>query len=272
MKTIHTRLSRHVLSVLGLSALVLLLVPVCSPAAPVPPSGREIMVAVDERPDGDDRISDLTMTLTNRRGRKRIRKVLSFRKDYGKDTKKLMQFKKPADVSGTAFLSWDYDNPETDDDRWLYMPALRNTRRISGKASDDYFMGTDFTYDDMGGRSVDEDTHTLAGEETIHGDPCWVVESVPVDPDDMYTKTVSWISREKKLPLKKEYHDKDGLLKVYTADSVEKIDGFWTVTVMRMENRVEDHKTRMEFSNIRFDNGLSDAKFRVNVLSRGARR
>lgn len=235
-------------------------------------SGRDIMVLVDECPDGDDRISELSMTLINRRGRKRIRQVVSWRKDYGKDTRKLMRFKKPADVAGTAFLSWDYDDPDKDDDRWLYMPALRNTRRISGEATNDYFMGTDFTYDDMGDRNVDEDTHRLLREETLEGVDCWVVESVPVDPTDMYTKKINWIDKEKDLPLKTEYYDKDGHLKTYTVDTVEKIGGFWTVTAMRMENNVEHHTTLMTFRDVRYDTGLKDSQFKVNALTRGLRR
>lgn len=235
-------------------------------------SGRDIMVRVDERPDGDDRTSELSMTLVNRRGRERIRRVVSWRKDYGKDSRKLMRFKKPADVAGTAFLSWDYDDPDKDDDRWLYMPALRNTRRISGEATNDYFMGTDFTYDDMGDRNVDEDTHTLLREEVLNGRSCWVVASVPVDPTDMYTKKMAWIDKEKDLPVKTDYYDKDGHLKTYTVDTVENIGGYWTVTAMHMENHVEHHKTLMTFREVRYDTGLKDSQFKVNALSRGLRR
>jgi len=144
-------------------------------------TGRDVMVMVDEREDGDDRKSVVEMILINHRGKKRIRQMLSCSKDYGKDSKKLMYFQKPFDVKGTSFLSWEYDNPEIDDDKWLYMPALRKVRRISGKSVNDYFMGSDFTYDDMGDRNVDEDTHTLKGQELVNGSECRVVESVPVE-------------------------------------------------------------------------------------------
>ncbi|MCG8472461.1 MAG: outer membrane lipoprotein-sorting protein [Desulfobacterales bacterium] len=262
--------THHAPAILAILTLFLL-APFCSAAEAPHPTGRDIMVWVDEKPDGDNRISTVRMTLVNRRGRKRIREMSSWRLDEGKDTKKLMRFKKPADVEGTAFLSWDYDNPDTEDDRWLYMPALRNTRRISGKANDDYFMGTDFTYDDMGDRNVDEDTHTLLREETVENTPCWVVSSVPVDPTDMYTQTINWIGKETKTPLKKEYYDKDGLLKTYTAESIENIDGFWTVTAMRMENHSENHKTLMRFSGVKYNTGMKKNLFRVNALVRRTR-
>lgn len=81
-----------------------------------------------------------------------------------------MFFEYPGDVKGTGFLTWDYDEPGKDDDKWLYLPAMKKTRRISGSsARQDYFMGSDFTYDDMGSRSVDEDTHELLGRKSSMG-------------------------------------------------------------------------------------------------------
>ena len=71
--------------------------------------------------------------------------------DVGKDTKKIMFFTYPGDVKGTGFLTWDYDNPRKVDDKWLYLPAMKKTRRISGKSSKtDYFMGSDFEYAQCG--------------------------------------------------------------------------------------------------------------------------
>ena len=111
------------------------------------PSGREIMLKVKNRPDGDTRYAMLSMTLVQKNGSKRERKLSSWAMDVGKDTKKIMFFTYPGDVKGTGFLTWDYDNPNKEDDKWLYLPAMKKTRRISGKSSKtDYFMGSDFTY------------------------------------------------------------------------------------------------------------------------------
>ncbi|WP_321390021.1 outer membrane lipoprotein-sorting protein [uncultured Desulfuromusa sp.] len=254
---------------------VLMLLVSCLPTIVTPVSaketltGREIMVLGDERPDGDDRHSTLTMTLINKRGRKRVREVESFSKDYGKDKKSVMVFQKPADVKGTAFLSWDYDDTARDDDKWLYMPAMKKVRRISGSSTNDYFMGTDFTYDDMGDRSVDEDTHTLLGSEAIGGRPCWKIESIPLDKQDMYTRKVIWIDQEAYFSLKTEYYDKDGLLKIYQAVDFKKHDGIWTVFKSEMNNISRDHKTIMETSSVKYDTGIKDSLFRVSTIQRG---
>lgn len=231
--------------------------------------GREIMVMVDERPDGFDRKSEIKMTLTNRRNRQRVREIVSFKKEYGKDSKKLMYFKKPADVKGTSFLTWDYDEIEKDDDKWLYMPALRRVRRISGSSNNDYFMGTDFTYDDMGDRNVDEDRHTLLREEKADGIDCWVVESVPLGEDELYTKKILWVRKDALVTIKTEYFDKNGLMKIFRVTGLEKISGFWTITKMEMENIVEEHKTEMEIKNTCYNQNLKDSLFKVAAISKG---
>ncbi len=135
-------------------------------------SGRDIMQKVKNRPDGDTRYATVEMTLIQRSGHKRIRKLVSWAMDVRKDTKKIMFFTYPGDVKGTGFLTWDYDNPRKVDDKWLYLPAMKKTRRISGKSSKtDYFMGSDFTYNDMSMRNVDEEKHQLLREEKLRRTP-----------------------------------------------------------------------------------------------------
>ena len=142
-------------------------------------TGSEIMKQNDEVEDGYDQTVDLTMTLIDKNGVKRVREVVSQRKDYGEDFKRTMFFQKPADVKGTGLLTFAYDDSEENDDQWLYIPELRKIKRISSKNKKGYFMGTDFTYADMGARDFDDYNYKLVGEETIEGQACYVVESLP---------------------------------------------------------------------------------------------
>ncbi len=232
-------------------------------------SGRDVMVLEHERPDGDDRNMVMTMRLINRRNRERVRTVESLSKDYGKDKKSVMIFRKPADVRGTMFLSWEYDAPDKEDDKWLYMPAMKKVRRISGSSRNEYFMGTDYTYDDMGDRHVDEDTHTLLGHEQIDGKDCWKVESIPVDPEDMYTRKLVWVDTNSHVTLKGEYYDKDGLVKIYHALDVRQQDGIWVTFRSEMNNVSREHKTIMEINKAVFNKGIADKVFRVATIQRG---
>ena len=234
-----------------------------------PPDAYEIMKRVDERPDGEDRRSVLVMELINREGSKRVRRLLSLAKDYGVDSRKVLALLDPPDVKGTAFLSWDYAAPAREDDRWLYLPALKRVRRIMGESRNDTFMGSDFTYDDLGDRSVDEDDHRLLGEETLEGFDCWVVESVPKDTTERYTRKKIWVRKDADLPIRVEYFDKDGLLKTLRVLEAHLQDGFWVQVSTEMHNVPEDHRTVLTVEEIQHDTGLRDSLFEVATIQRG---
>lgn len=236
-----------------------------------PLTGREIMQRVKERPDGDTRYARMELTLLKKNGAKRERKLESWAMDTGRDTKKIMYFTYPGDVKGTGFLTWDYDEIGRDDDKWLYLPAMKKTRRISGSSSKtDYFMGTDFTYDDMGDRNVDEDTHTLLREEERDGRRCWVVESVPVDKREIYSRKVTWVAQECLTGIRVEYYDKlDALHRVLTVSEITQVQGFWTKLRMEMENVQTGHRTIISIAEPQYDLKIDPGLFTVAKLEKG---
>ncbi len=126
------------------------------------PTGLELVEKVYYRPDGEDMQSRLTMALINSRGDKRVREIRQFMKDFDDVEKKVMFFESPADVRNTSFMNWSYTTVGEDDDQWIYLPALKKVKRISSDSKGDYFMGSDFTYDDLGDRHPSSDTHTVA--------------------------------------------------------------------------------------------------------------
>ncbi len=234
-------------------------------------SGRDIVQKVKDRPDGDTRYGEMELTLKKKNGRTRQRKVTSWAMDIGKDTKKMMFFTYPGDVKGTGFLTWDYDQIGKEDAKWLYLPALKKTRRISGSSSKtDYFMGTDFTYDDMGQRHVDEDNHKLIREEVKNGHKCWVVESVPIDKHEIYSRKVSWIRQDCLIAAYVEYYDKlNKLHRVLTTNEINKIQGFWTVQKMEMKNVQTEHSTIIVVTNPKYNVRVDKALFTVAKLEKG---
>ena len=233
-------------------------------------TGLQIIENVYNRATGNDMQGDLTMTLTNSRGDQRVRKIKQFIKDFGKMEKKIMFFVSPADVRNTSFMNWSYDEAGKDDDQWIYLPALKKVKRISSESKSDYFMGSDFTYDDLGDRHPIDDTHKLLREEKVDGEDCYVVESIPKDEDYMYSRTVSWIIKDKWIGLKKEFYDEDEeLLKTLTVKKYEKIKGYWTILSSEMHNVQKDHTTKMELANVKLDTGIPANKFTERMMKRG---
>jgi hypothetical protein len=234
-------------------------------------TGRDIVQRVKDRPDGETRYAEMQLTLVKKNGDKRERKMVSWAMDEGKDTKKIMFFTYPGDVKGTGFLTWDYDQAGKEDDKWLYLPAMKKTRRISGSSSKtDYFMGTDFTYDDMGGRNVDDDTHKLLREEMRDGQKCWVVESVPKDTREIYSRKLSWIRQDCDTAVYVEFYDKlDKLHRVMTVQDIRKVQDFWTVMKMEMKNVQNGHSTQITVSGPEYDIAVDKSVFTVAKLEKG---
>jgi outer membrane lipoprotein-sorting protein len=234
-------------------------------------TGKEIMLKVDQQPDGDTRKSIMKMELINKRDRKRVRSMNSYSKDYGKDKKSIMFFQEPADVKGTGFLTWDYHEEDKNDDRWLYLPAMKKTRRINGSsAKKEYFMGSDFTYDDMGNRNVDEDNHQLLRSEIIKDHECWVIESVPKDQSELYSKRILWVRQDNYMVSRVEYYDKQGeMMKELEVNDMKLTEGYWTSTMMTMSNHQREHRTIIYIESIEYDLPVDDNLFTVNALERG---
>lgn len=233
-------------------------------------TGQKIIENVYNRESGEDITSDLTMTLINSRGDTRVREIKQFGKDYGKEEKSIMFFLSPADVRNTSFMNWSYDEEGRDDDQWIYLPALKKVKRISSDSKSDYFMGSDFTYDDLGDRHPSEDTHKLIREDKLDGEDCYVVESISKEKDYMYSKTITWVIKDKWIGLKKEFYDEDGdHLKTLSVGKFEKINGYWTILNSNMHNIQKDHKTLMDLKDVKINTDIDDGKFTERIMKRG---
>jgi len=256
-----------------LSATMLLAMPAYS----AEPTGLEIMQMVDARDDGDDLIQHMQQRLIDRRGDVREREMISFRKDYGRDSKSITYFLAPSNVRDTALLTWDYDGVAKEDDQWLYLPALKKVRRISASDRGDYFMGTDFTFEDIKQVPELEDYNwSLIGSETVDGHGMWVVEGEPKN-DDLkknlgYSKTRYTIRKDIHMYVRVDFWDRKGHeLKHLVSEEIKQIDGIWTAMRGTMTNKQSGHRTELEFSDHRYNTGLSDSTFSERMLKRGYR-
>ncbi len=223
---------------------------------------------------GADMRAKVVMNLITDSGQKRTRVLTMLRKNDPKseDQKYFLYFHEPGDVRRMAFLVWKY--PERDDDRWIFVPALNMARRVAASDSRSSFVGSDFTYEDVSGRDIGADTHTLLREEKLGASDCFVVQSVPKARMD-YTKKLSWIDKATSLPVKEEYYDaQNELARVFTADKVEEFTAqgggrkasFSIVTQRTMKNVKSGHRTEVTYSDVALNLGLEDALFTERSL------
>ena len=233
-------------------------------------SGLEVIQKVYDRPTGNDMTGNLIMTIENSRGNQRVRKIKQFVKTVKNGEKKIMYFLSPADVKNTSFMTWSYDDASKSDDQWIYLPALKKVKRISSDSKGDYFMGSDFTYDDLGDRHPMDDTHTILREEVLEGKETIVIESVPKDEEYMYARTVTWVVKDSWIGLKKEFYDEDDeLLKILTVDDQQSFKDVIILTKVKMKNVQRNQFTIMEFSDVQIDTGIPNNKFTERMMKRG---
>jgi len=235
----------------------------------------EVIDEVNKRDDGQNVSRNLKMVLTDKRGKQRTQETLSCRKYYGEDKKSVIFYKKPKRLKGTGFLT--YDNAVSDDEQWLYLPALRKVRRVSASDRGDWFLGTDFSYEDIKKEtkiSKEDYDFKLLGEEQVDGHAVYKMESVAkseaIAKELGYSRLVSFIDKEIFISRKVEFYDERGeLLKRLHNQDIEQVDGIWTIHHMQMSNAQNGHESHFYFSDIDYKTDLSDGLFTQQSLKRG---
>ncbi len=259
-------------AVLATAALVVL-APCLGRAQATELSGKEIMRLSDRAQRSDTEYSVMTMTLQNHRGQQRIRTIEGYAKEVSEaEEKRFSEFLKPNDVKGTTLLYFDYD--VKDDDTWLYLPALKKVKRILSTNKKDYFMGSDFTYEDMENIDLANWDFAIKGVEDKAGVSCHLIEATPNNDEEIkqtaYSKRLSWISRDDILPRRVEYYDKKGrLAKILTLEDIHptsESDPRPRAHKLTMENLITKHTTILVLEKLELDVAVNDKVFSQRQL------
>ena len=200
---------------------------------------------------GDDGRAETRMKIVDANGREQIRQFTIIRKDVsdGGDQNFYVLFSRPSDVKRTAFLVKKH--VDSDDDRWLYLPSLDLVKRISSGDKRTSFVGSNFFYEDVSGRGLNEDTHKLLDTT----DAYYVVDNIPKQPREVEFKHYKvWINKTNFVPEKTEYYNQqDKLYRKVTASNIETIDGFPTATRMRVDDLASGGYTLSEMRFIHYN-------------------
>lgn len=232
--------------------------------------GLAIAVKADELDTGwGDQKQELEMILRNKQGQESKRNIRGRNLEVtGDGDKSLSIFDTPADVKGTAFLSFTHATKP--DDQWLYLPALKRVKRIASKNKSGPFMGSEFAFEDMSSQEVEKYTYKWLRDEKLGDNDVYVLERFPVDKHSGYTRQIVWGDKVMYQPLKVEFYDrKNSLLKTLTFEGYKQyLDKFWRPDRMMMINHQNGKSTDLIFRNYSFNNGLTDRDFDRNSLKR----
>jgi len=260
------------MSLMALGAAVIL----ASSSAAAGPTAVEIMEQARKNTKLDGAESLAVLTIYNAKGDKRVRKTAMVSKlfEYGKTEKRLIRFVAPADVKGTGLLTFDYEKKT--DDMWLFMPALRKTRRIVASEKAKSFMGSEFSYADITPPAVEDFKQKILRTEKKGGVMCWVIESVPINDDiaeeNGYSKRVAHIGQPDFTIRGALLYDLDGELhKELTVFEVKEVDTEkhrFQPQHMEMVNKQNGRKSVMKVEKIQLRRDVPDDYFTTRYLER----
>ena len=272
-----SRRKGKLLSLSGFCLLSFALLGVPTSGHPAPPPGStpeeqglHVFVTQDNLDEGyQDAEATMTMILQNSAGLESRREMVTLFLEVPEDgDKTLITFQFPRDIKGTGLLT--YEHIETNDDQWLYLPALKRVKRIASQNKSGSFVGSEFSYEDISSNKPAKYTHRYLREALHNGIPFWVVERYPKDSSSGYTKIITWVDQSNYQTFKQEYFDRKGaLLKVeHDTQHIHHLRKFWRPSKITMDNVQTKKKTILEFQDWQFQQGLRDSVFTKRSLER----
>ena len=264
------------------------------PGAPTPDA---IARQVQDRNTGRDSRSEMRMKLYDRHGRmrERVLSLVSLRgrgapgasADAPNGDRLLIRFTYPNDIRGTSFLVWEHPGPDVkdvkaEDERFLYLPSLGRVRRIAGAETQESFVGSDFTYEDIGGRELEDYTYAFADGGNAAsaswtpagGAPrdVWRLESRRKDASAEFPRVVSLVLKDSFVVVGADiYNRRNEKQKVYTVRRLDQVEGIWTVMDSEMVNSLEKTRTELTVVAVDYNVGLKESDFSRRELERAVR-
>ena len=267
--------------------LVLFAVLSTASASQRPLTAEAIARRVQDRDTGRDARTTMRMKLFDRQGRSRER-ALTMETLRGKGNpgaspsapdgdRLLIRFTYPNDIRGTGFLVWEH--PAGEDERFLFLPSLGRVRRIAGSETQESFVGSDFTYEDIGGREFDEYSYAIVEENASWAPPAggparaaWRLESRRRDAAAQFPRVVTLVLKDSFVVVAADiYNRRNEKQKVYTVGRLEQVEGIWTAMQAEMVNALERSRTELSIEKADYNVGLKEADFTRRELERGAK-
>lgn len=183
-------------------------------------------------------------------------------------SKAILRFTAPPEVKGVALLI--VNHPDRASDQWMWTPAIERDRRIALQDRSTRFFGTDFSFEDLEERDVDQFDYKLAGEQTIDGATCWKIESKPKESkSSQYTSSVILIRKDNYITAQIENYSKNKLVRRIHYSDIEKVDNIWTARTVEVFDAGRNSRTVLKLEKLQYNLPLKDEDFTLEALRRG---
>jgi hypothetical protein len=236
---------------------------------------------VEDRETGKDARLAIRMRLFDRHDRVSERRLtlLSLRGGAGRPVpgdRTLLRFTYPNDIKGTGFLVWE--QPNADDERFLYLPSLGRVRRIASGEAQESFVGSDLTFEDIGGRELEDYSYTLldgpdvaqewAGADGVKH-AVYTLESRNKDAAARFPRVVSQVRKDNFVVVHAViYNRRNEAQKTFDVLRLEQVKGYWTALELRMSDALQHTRTELVLDSVEYDVGLTPDAFTRRELEK----
>jgi Outer membrane lipoprotein-sorting protein len=242
---------------------MLALIPEFAPAQ----DARQIMIEVENRTRSRTEYYEGSLEVINS-SQKITRKRWQYDRlgAYG-NSRSALRFVAPPEVKGVALLV--INHPDRASDQWMWIPAQERDRRIALQDRSTRFFGTDFSFEDLEERDVDQYDYKLSGDDILEDAPCWKIESHPRDgKTSQYTSSILWVRKDRYFLVRADNFNRDRLIRQITYRDVESIDGIWTARTVAVLDKTRNSQTLLTLDKVKYNLLMRDADFTRENLSK----
>jgi outer membrane lipoprotein-sorting protein len=183
------------------------------------------------------------------------------------NSRAILKFTAPPEVKGVALLI--VNHPDRASDQWMWTPAIERDRRIALQDRSTRFFGTDFSFEDLEERDVNQYDYQLLGEETVDGAPCWKIQSVPKErKSSQYTRSVVWVRKDNYSFARIESYVKDAAVRRLDYSDIQNVQGIWTARRLEMTDLRRGSRTRLTLDKLQYNVALNEEDFTLQALRR----
>jgi hypothetical protein len=228
---------------------------------------RQIMEEVQERAQAKSQRYEGTLQVIDRNGRTTEKRWEYDRLGSAGRSKAVLRFTAPAEVKGVALLV--VNHPDRSSDQWMWTPALARDRRIALQDRSTRFFGTDFSFEDLEERDVDQFEFKLLGEEAIDGAACWRIESRPKQSKtSQYTRSVVWVRQDHYVFARLESYIADQVVRRLNYSQIENAQGIWSARRLEMTDLRRQSRTILRLEKLTYNLPLDEEAFTLQALRR----
>ena len=240
------------------------LLPLCLVAAD---NAREIVAESQKRTDAKSQRYEGLLQVFDSKGKVADKRWTFERLGAHGQSKSVLRFIAPAEVKGVALLV--VNHPDRASDQWMWTPALERDRRIALQDRSTRFFGTDFSFEDLEERDVDQYDYTLVGDDAVDGAACWKIQSTPKQSkSSQYTKSLVWVRKDNYALARIENFVKDEVVRRLAYTDIRNVQGIWTARQMEMTDVRRGSRTRLTLDKLEYNVALKDEDFTLQAIRR----